>query len=34
MSVQGLTALIVACTSLVTAAGAVWHSIQTRKRLK
>jgi hypothetical protein len=33
MSVQGITALVIAATGLVTAATALWHSIQTRKAL-
>ena len=34
MSVQGVTALIVAITGLVGAAAALWHSIQTRKKIQ
>jgi len=34
VSVQGVTALIVAISGLVTAAGALWHSIQTRKQAR
>jgi len=34
VSVQGVTALITAVTSLIVAAGAVWHSVQTRKKIK
>jgi hypothetical protein len=34
VSVQGVTALIVAASGLVTAVGALLHSIQTRKKIK
>jgi len=34
VSVQGVTALIIAITSLVTALIALWHAIQTRKSIK
>jgi hypothetical protein len=34
VSVQGVTSLVVACSGLVTAVGALWHSIQTRKKIK
>jgi hypothetical protein len=33
MSVQGITALILAVSGLITAAGALWHSIRTRKQM-
>jgi len=34
VSVQGVTSLIIACSGLLTAAGALFHSIQTRKKIK
>lgn len=33
MSVQGVTALIVAVSGLLTAAAALWHSIGTRRKI-